>query len=284
MAWCIMTTWQDIIQRYHIRHSDKIAKTTSPLQDHFHVTCIDYIKIYDNGKFSYLTNRPECAEYYATEQLFRADPYFRHPNTQRTGLFLMENVDSVEFQKNNQKISEQFNIHFPLIYAEKPGNLIELFCFSGDQPRALQTLYLQYPELLKIFIGHFKKELSDLLRQMEEESFSLIDLQGDLFYEHLPRSPDIQTESLHDYLISLGKASAIQKASSLSRRERDCLRLLIHGHSAKDSAMELHLSPRTVESYLENIKNKLNCHSKRELLSTAAELAGLGLLDKSPPE
>lgn len=49
-------------------------------------------------------------------------------------------------------------------------------------------------------------------------------------------------------------------------RERDCLRYTVRGYSAKQVASILHLSPRTVEEYLNNIKRKLNIHSKSELI------------------
>ena len=44
----------------------------------------------------------------------------------------------------------------------------------------------------------------------------------------------------------------------LSERELQCLCLLARGYTMKESAQELKLSPRTVESYLDNIKTKLN--------------------------
>ncbi|MBL0941720.1 MAG: helix-turn-helix transcriptional regulator [Alphaproteobacteria bacterium] len=53
----------------------------------------------------------------------------------------------------------------------------------------------------------------------------------------------------------------------LSEREKDCLKCLILGMTAKEIARELSLSPRTIESYLENIKNKMCCYSKSQLIA-----------------
>lgn len=52
----------------------------------------------------------------------------------------------------------------------------------------------------------------------------------------------------------------------LSKRELDCLHPLIRGKTAKEIGKILNLSPRTVESYLENIKSKLSVDSKAELI------------------
>lgn len=274
----VMTTWQEIIQHYHIRHHTQLAKIETPLRDNFHITCIDYIKISNEGEFSYLSTRPECAEYYAAEGLFSTDPYLKHPSSHRSGLYAMESLGSAEFKENNLKVSNRFNLFLPLVLSKKTSDFVEFFCFAGENPGALQTLYFHHTSLLKLFAAHFKEELSPLLQEMDEASFSLIDLQGDAFYERVEQLCAFEEDALHAALISLGKKKEVQMAASLSPRERDCLKLLIHGNSAKDSALELNLSPRTVESYLENIKNKLLCANKRELFSIAADFADLGLL------
>lgn len=58
----------------------------------------------------------------------------------------------------------------------------------------------------------------------------------------------------------------------LSKRQSECLALLIRGYKSKQAAKVLGLSPRTVEHYIETLKIKLNCQTKTELLLTAMEL------------
>ena len=58
-------------------------------------------------------------------------------------------------------------------------------------------------------------------------------------------------------------------ATSLSQKERECMKYLLLGKTAKETAISMNLSFRTVEYYFENIKNKLNCFSKRDLFSLA---------------
>ncbi len=53
----------------------------------------------------------------------------------------------------------------------------------------------------------------------------------------------------------------------LSNREQECLRLFLNGKTAKETAIFLDISYRTVEEYFSNIKKKLGCQTKRELLS-----------------
>lgn len=70
----------------------------------------------------------------------------------------------------------------------------------------------------------------------------------------------------------------LKKALLLSPRERECVRLLLQGKTAQETADDLMLSRRTVEYYFENIKNKLTCLNKRELFVFARLLEEHNLL------
>ena len=56
--------------------------------------------------------------------------------------------------------------------------------------------------------------------------------------------------------------------SSLTRRERECLRLVKRGLESKEIARELGLSHRTVDAYIDTARRRLNAGSRRQ----AAEL------------
>ena len=52
----------------------------------------------------------------------------------------------------------------------------------------------------------------------------------------------------------------------LSQREADCMFYLLNGKTNVAAADQLDLSPRTVEFYVSNMKKKLNCTNKFELI------------------
>ncbi len=79
-------------------------------------------------------------------------------------------------------------------------------------------------------------------------------------------------------LKSLGMEHYIEKAPILSQRERQCLRCLLEGKTAKETAAIFKLSSRTIESHFEKIKQKLKCTNKRDLFSIAQVLEKLDLL------
>lgn len=72
--------------------------------------------------------------------------------------------------------------------------------------------------------------------------------------------------------------SILKKASSLTEREKACLNLLVKGNTSRETAAVLFISPRTVEYYFENIKNKLACSNKKEVFSIARVLESNGCL------
>lgn len=81
-----------------------------------------------------------------------------------------------------------------------------------------------------------------------------------------------------ELLKSHGMEKYLDSAPLLTPRERECLHSLLEGKTAKETAVDLELSPRTVESYFDNIKKKLNCPSKRDLFTAAHILNELDLL------
>lgn len=74
---------------------------------------------------------------------------------------------------------------------------------------------------------------------------------------------------LEDYLGQLQAGSAQDLYDSLSEREREVLKLIALGHTAREVANELMLSPKTVETYRARIMEKLNLNTRPELVKYA---------------
>jgi DNA-binding CsgD family transcriptional regulator len=59
----------------------------------------------------------------------------------------------------------------------------------------------------------------------------------------------------------------VSQPIQLSPREISCIHYLLKGKTAKEIANHLNLSYRTIEYYLENIRNKTGCRNKYELIA-----------------
>ncbi len=65
----------------------------------------------------------------------------------------------------------------------------------------------------------------------------------------------------------------------LTQREIDILKCLLQGYSAKETGLDLGISYRTVESYLNSLKLKLRCNKKSELVGFCIKLGLFRLLN-----
>lgn len=74
---------------------------------------------------------------------------------------------------------------------------------------------------------------------------------------------------LEDYLSQLHNRPDQDAYESLSEREREVLKLIALGHTAKEVADKLVISPKTVETYRTRIMEKLNLQSRVDLVQYA---------------
>lgn len=84
-------------------------------------------------------------------------------------------------------------------------------------------------------------------------------LEGELFV-----SEDMASRMLRKLLTAQSDADP-SSLEALSDRELEVFQLIGQGHSTREIADVLHLSVKTIESYREHIKNKLNLPSGRDL-------------------
>ncbi|NLF66962.1 MAG: response regulator transcription factor [Chloroflexi bacterium] len=85
-------------------------------------------------------------------------------------------------------------------------------------------------------------------------------------------SPEVSASIIPGYLKSHSGAQPANHYDSLSQREQQVFRLLAEGHSNREIADFLHISPKTVERHRANIMSKLNLSSYRDLLTLAIDL------------
>jgi DNA-binding NarL/FixJ family response regulator len=79
-------------------------------------------------------------------------------------------------------------------------------------------------------------------------------------------SPLVAQSMIDSYLRRVGDASVGDPFDTLSDREREILQLIAEGHSNKDVALILSISPATVETHRGHILQKLDLHNTAELV------------------
>lgn len=172
-----------------------------------------------------------------------------------------------------------------LFYPEKKFKIVEIFAY-GDQVFVRWTCNAIYKEGYK-GIRPKKEALSiNGVTLYRLEKGKICEIRR--FWDRLSireqiaevpiRSAPVEPGYYSELLIQLGLEECTKKVSRLTKRERECLKLLLQGKTSKETSAALELSPRTVESYFENMKKKLKCYNKGELFTTAQLLEKLELL------
>lgn len=274
-----MIEWKDLIQDYIVKYFHQLQKTTQPLRHHFGISYFSYHSIDFEGKYTVLVDRPDWAEHYVNEQIFLKDPYLGHPSSYNSGMYLIDSHGSVDYKEQLLKAGKKIlNIDVGTVLIEKNKDSVEFFSFSGNKKNSsLETMTLNHPELLRSFASHFKNAFHSILKEMKEVGAQLSELKKQNLIPSSRIPLPISSSTRMSYYKDLGMNKVILQWENLSPREKECIKFLLADQSAKQTALLMGLSTRTVEYYFENIKNKLNCYSKYELLSLAKEWESLSI-------
>lgn len=275
-----MITWEEIVQNYLTRYCDRIRDVTRPIRDRFNIDYFTYHKINNDGHYTVILDRPDWAEHYVNKKFYLLDPYLRNPEAYESGVCFLESNGPDAYQNEVLKDGfELFNLNVGMILIEKSADCVEFFSCSGNsKDGGIYSLYINDVGLLKAFARYFKKELENLYFEMQEAPISLPQLKGEDYYIKTPVMAKTTNDQRLAFLNEVGHSEELQLYQRISPREKDCLELLQKGKTAKESAETMGISPRTIEFYLENIKDKLGCVNKKEILSLTKNWSEWGLL------
>jgi DNA-binding NarL/FixJ family response regulator len=82
-------------------------------------------------------------------------------------------------------------------------------------------------------------------------------------------SPSAATALVQEYQQKANVEVGKDPYQQLTDREREVLKLVVEGHTAREIADMLVISPKTVEWYKTSLMNKLNIHNKTDLIKFA---------------
>lgn len=246
-----------LLKRYSVKEERKIKSICAPLVDCLKIPIFTYSFLDADGRFGYLTNTLEFNEYYFSKKLFLQNPYFAHPALFRSGHSMTPCSLDEETQKT---LSKRFKADHFFLSAYATETRIECFIFANENVGGGGgNSYFSRLDLLAKFSRYFKREASGLIKRMHGDQFNMRKERGATLFEAPPSVP----LACHD----LTENTFLKIVSGLSRQEMRCLELFKQGKSAQATAALLGLSARTVEHYFDNIKNKLGCSSKYDLLN-----------------
>ncbi len=248
--------------------SQDVDAIAEPLKKYLGITSLVYAKNYHDGSEIRLTNQPGWVEHYYKNALYLNSGFEQAPSKLQSGYAVWSHLT------HHQPILSEarcFNIDHGMSLIQKTSDGCEFYFFgtTRDQPQ-VTNLLLNNLEFLHQFTFYFKEKASKILKTVDKsriiipKKFSKVNSQE----QGLPH----KNETLHLQKILHFKKVHLDSGVSLSARELSCAKLWIQGKSARLIAQVLFLSPRTVETHLKHLKEKLHCHTKTELISKMNEL------------
>lgn len=247
-----MSHFRELVHKYILCQGSAIRKICRPLRDGLGIPHFSYFRIEENGCFGNLTNCLEEMDFHYSQGLHLKYPYLVHPALLRSGCVLT----TVGGSPNDSNILfERFGIYHALIIFKHFRDILEAFAFvpDGKDPHTQLLLYSKL-DMMETFCLYFKREAKALITRMMKEGYDLKEARGEEFFKVTPSLP---LSNRDPHILSF-----LKTVSPLSYRERHCLQLFKQGHSAQATAVLLGLSQRTVEHYLDSVKDKLGCSSK----------------------
>ncbi len=264
-----------ISQKYH----NKIKKICSPLTELLGVDYVTYHTVDKEGNYTLAINRPDYGEYYIAHQAYTFDPYLRHPRFLQSGITLWDQFPDPKFSNFLQQAKGDFKLDHGFAIINKSPDKVAIIGFAAPIiDRNLLSLYLNELPLFRHFFQYFLEESHKMLQEMANDPITLLPLLGQRFFESQGQQDSLSPEQRHQFLRQVTLKDR-PSDMELTNREKQCLQALLKGYTAKQTALELKLSQRTIEHFLENAKAKLECRHKSELFKKADRLKILGLLE-----
>lgn len=183
------------------------------------------------------------------------------------------------------KATQKIDVSYIQAYPEKKFTIEEIFCRAdkvfvrwickGRHKGKVKGIYPKKREFTIAGFSIYRVRKGKIVEIWQFwDRLGLLEQIGEISVHTDPVEPGYY----FNLLKSLGMEHYLEQVHLLSQRERECLRCLLEGKTAKETAAIFHLSPRTVESHFEKIKRKLKSSSKRDLFDAAKILEKLELL------
>lgn len=224
-----------------------------------------YFRFFNNGSYLYLCNRLDwvqfCLENIHSNENTLLGQELSHVPADNYHCFLWPTVKTDVLMA----ALYDFNIWNGLSIFKHGPDSIELWGFAADrQTENIQDFYIENIELLKDFTAIFNLNASEIISPHNSHLARYKDFKEQPYldvYNRKKINEFIQATPIKKRPIITDKGEFF-----LSTKELKCLNLLASGSTAKKIALNLHVSARTIEKHLENIKRKIDVLDKFDMI------------------
>lgn len=180
----------------------------------------------------------DATSVYYSKELYKKGHFHREPEIYKNGYYIWDHLP--HYSKGMEYLKSEHSLGHGLTIVRQHGEYCDFFAFSSKATNEeVNSFYLSEKELFLDFTDNFYRHLSGVVNDLEPYALRL-------------DSPKTGASGRRD----------------LSKRQRECATLVARGHSYKEIAKILEISPRTVEEYVHIIIDKYNVRSRLDLIGT----------------
>ena len=248
--------------------SGYLKQICQPLE-HLHIHLFTYLKnFHDGSQINISTQASWVADYYQLG-LYKSSLFEADPTRYATGFKSWPLDSSLQVFQHGR---EHYDSYYGLTFCQKVHDGCEFYFFSTSSKHyGLLDHFLNNLDLFENFVHYFKDRAMPLLKECSAHRIIIPEHFQQIIEPSITAEVMIPTLNRHAFCQALQSrhdplAKWLNDYEPLTKKERDCLNLLLEMPTASEIAERLALSKRTVETHLENIKQKLQCKSKVDLI------------------
>ena len=252
-----------------------ICKICDPLEKYLGISNFGYLQIFPDNRYFYICNNHTLVKEYIstiedTNVFYGKQLFF--PKSSSEFQYILWPRNPLNYSMN---FYMKHHCWHGLSFIKNHNNYIELWWFATDPNNSyINDFYRSNINILEKFIHYFCTKTKNLIYHRKNKILSTFNRGIDLSSMRNVKD-NIGEEKVKQFLEEIKLRSIEIKTyngyATLSQREIQCLYFLSLGKTVKEIACKTGLSPRTVEHYLNNIKNKTGCHYKSDLINLYQE-------------
>jgi len=264
-----MDNYKILVEDFNAQHLNFVEKLCAPLMNNFGINGFSYRRFLPDGNSLGLNNNLEWHQHFCSHFLGKNIALYEkeiQAVSNNRGLMFFRAGDPSKTPY--EQALHQYGLWNTFALYLKHPNWIEGFYFAADiqTPEDL-NYYMNHLDGLSLFVTHFSHKIGSIMSGLSTQKLYLPTVAKEKYAKKtqskLPRTLHdlLQGLEIEEFHLPIGRRSIV-----ISLREFQCLFFMSKGQTFKEIGKSLNLSPRTVESYINNLKSKTGTNSKSELI------------------
>ncbi|MBY0281674.1 MAG: LuxR C-terminal-related transcriptional regulator [Alphaproteobacteria bacterium] len=266
---CSIVNYKDN-EQLCLSSAEDVRQICKPLFDFFSITGFTFQRMYKDGGRLYFSSSETWIENFYSKNYFLASSFRKFEQLQTFNLWKYWPQQDDVFYQLMADAKENFDYANGIVIIRSYSEYMDAFTFRAQPKNDLVNYqYLSEFQYIEKFLDYFYVVADPLISKAHKKKIIIpedivqpIYINNEDFKDYRKRREDFLSAINQDRIL----IDNAEKKFFLSKRESDCLRLLVRGQIAKEIAHNLSLSPRTVEGHLVNIKTKLGCASRSQIV------------------